>query len=501
MSNLTTDKFNSILQEGQFVTSQGELFCLKVTCEDCEHITKCKNETAKVDSSMNTNIRRAIAPRKSVKGEYVGDTTKIVLKTFNDKPSYADDRFIYDWEEDRYICSSGTCLSCPHIKLCKPDNIEVRESDMRVWSSDLKAQEPRCYAMLSKEPNWVSLFQNDSIRSTPYLYESVTNLFDLFVETETDERYWKFLDYNFFEDRTDLYYLVNSIATRDLDRFTLTAKFILMLFIKQYPDFYKEATEVIDTLETKLDYMYDKLVEFKVIFPPVGDFHGANAVALFTEEPVKKAYIEDYDTFKNYFRDKAKKCGLALNYGGTEYMLSRTLGVSESEGKKYYDSYFSVLHVFKKYLDKAWFKACKTLYIRTMIGRIIYIPELAITERARMWVKMKTGKNSVYNYPIQASGAEMIRLMCIRAYTFFTKYNLTKFDVNHPAKVTQNTKLMSIKDSSSKLEELSEFLDKAQTGNVLIIVVSSDGSVVSQSDRSIRIKWAEAEYFNLKEVL
>ena len=499
--NLVTDKFNPVLQENHFVTSQGELFCLKVTCDDCEHVTKCKNIPEKIDSSLNTNIRRALAPRKAPKGEYIGDTTKIVLKTFTEKPEFADDRILYDWENDYYLCSSGSCLGCEHLRACKPDNIEIRESDLRMWSSDLKAQEPRCYAMLSKEPRWVELFQNDSIRSTPYLYEAVTNLFDLIIDTEIDKNYWTFLDFNFFNDRTDLYYLVNAVATKDLERFELTARFILLTFAKQHKSYLAVVEDLILNLPSKLDYMFNKLVEFKVVFPPVGDFHGANAVALFSEETVKTAYIEDYSTFKNYYRDKAKKCGLALNYGGTEFMLSRTLNVSESEGKKLFENYFSILHVFKKYLDKAWFKACKTLYIRTMVGRKIYVPELAITDRKFIWKKFKEGKNNVYNYPIQASGAEMVRIMCIKAYTYFTSFKLSKFDINHPAKVTQNTKLMSVSRSSLKLDELSAFIDKAETGNVLIIIIEDDGSVTLQADRSIRVKWSEAEYFEMKEVL
>ena len=306
LENLITDKFNSVLQESHFVTSQGNLYCLKVTCDDCEHITKCKNIPEKIDSSLNTNIRRAIAPRKAPKDVYVGDTTKVVLKTFNDKPDFADERFLYDFDNDLYICSSGSCLGCGHIKSCKPDNIEIKESDLRMWSSDLKAQEPRCYAMLSKEPRWVELFQNDSIRSTPYLYEAVTNIFDLILDTNIDENYWTFLDQNFFEDRTDLYYLVHSIATKDLDRFIITAKYILLLFAKQHKSYVNVVQDLIESLPNKLDYFFNKLVEFKVIFPPVGDFHGANAVALFSEEVVKTAYIEDYSTFKNYYRDKAK---------------------------------------------------------------------------------------------------------------------------------------------------------------------------------------------------
>ena len=498
--NLITTKFNPVLQEKHFVTSQGNLYCLKVTCEDCEHITRCKNVPEKVDESLNTNIRRALATRKAPKGEYVGDTTKVVVRRFKDKPEFESERVLYDWENDNYLCVSGSCLGCEHIKICKPE-LEIKDSDLRMWSSDLKAQEPRCYAMLSKEPRWVELFQNDSIRSTPYLYEAVTNLFDIFLDSSLDANYWTFLDANFFEDRTDLYYLVHSIANKDIERFTVTAKYILLLFAKQYKDYVKPVQDLIEVLPEKMDYMFNKLAEFRVIFPPVGDFHGANAVALFTEEVVKTAYVEDYNTFKNYYRDKAKKCGLALNYGGTEYMVSRTLGVPEAEGKKFYDNYFSILHVFKKYLDKAWFKACKQLFIRTMVGRKIYIPELAITDRKFIWKKLNEGKNNVYNYPIQASGAEMIRIMKIKAYSFFTKYKLTKFDINHPAKVTQGTKLMMCYAHSDKLDELSEYIDKAETGNTLIIVMDKDNNVVMQADRSIRLKWSDAEYFNLKEVL
>ena len=54
---------------------------------------------------------------------------------------------------------------------------------------------------------------------------------------------------------------------------------------------------------------------------------------------------------------------------------------------------------------------------------------------------------------------------------------------------------------SDKIDELSEYIGKAETGNVLIIVMDKDNNVVMQSDKSIRLKWSDAEYFQLKEVL
>jgi DNA polymerase I-like protein with 3'-5' exonuclease and polymerase domains len=179
----------------------------------------------------------------------------------------------------------------------------------------------------------------------------------------------------------------------------------------------------------------------------------------------------------------------------------RVLGVSEPEAEKVFDKYFQTLNVFKGYLDRAWKEAVKKLYVKTMVGRRIYIWQLAITERKRMWIKLGEGKNNVYNYPIQSSSAEMVRIMLIKAYQFFSEFRTTKYDINYLAKVTQNSNLMSISSNSPKLEELSDFIDKAPVGNVRIIVVDDNGEVLQQSSKSVAIKWAEAKNFNLTEVM
>ena len=94
----------------------------------------------------------------------------------------------------------------------------------------------------------------------------------------------------------------------------------------------------------------------------------------------------------------------------------------------------------------------------------------------------------------------MVRNMLIKAYTYMAKFKMSKFDINYVAKVTQNSKLMTIDRYHPKVEELSEFIDKAPLGNVRILVMD-EGKVYKQASRSIGLRWKEAEYFELQEAM
>lgn len=500
MHNLVSEDYNPVLQNGHFYVHQGEIYCLKVTCEDCEHVQKCMNVDGSVDSLVKTHVRRSIASARAPRTEFIGDTSKVVLKYFQEK-TIEQENILYDDMSDKYVCISGTCKGCDHFgNGCNPE-VEIKDYEPVIYSMDLKAQEPRCYAMISSEPNWVILFQNDSIRLVPFLYESVSHLFNLILDTETEQIYWEFLDRHFFSDRTDLYALVVALLEGNRENYRIVSEFLLLLFAKDVPEYLKPCESLIKDLDKHFDSFGKVFQDTSVKFPPIGDFHGANAAALFGRDPVENALLNDYITYKDYYRDKAKQCGLALNYGGTTRVIMNAVGCSEPEAEKLFESYFAVLSVFKQYLNKTWKLALKNMYITTMVGRRIYIPELAITDKKYIWKKYSEGKNNVYNYPIQGSGAEMIRIMLTKAYQYFTKFKTTKYDINYLANITTYSNLVSVVITGDNLEEINSFIDSSPTGNCWLIGVDNDGNVLFESDRSIAIKWEDAEKYGMKEAM
>ncbi len=111
-------------------------------------------------------------------------------------------------------------------------------------------------------------------------------------------------------------------------------------------------------------------------------------------------------------RASAKAINFGIVYGMSEYSLSQDLGISFKQAKSYMDEYFGKYSGVRRYLDELKRDAYKNGCVKTMMGRIRYIPELS-SSNANL---RGYGERIAMNTPIQGTAADIIKLAMVRVY-------------------------------------------------------------------------------------
>lgn len=111
-------------------------------------------------------------------------------------------------------------------------------------------------------------------------------------------------------------------------------------------------------------------------------------------------------------RSSAKAINFGIVYGMGEYTLSQDLGISFKQAKKYMDDYFQKYHGVREYMDNIKASAHENGYVKTIMNRIRYIPEL---KSANTSIR-SFGERAAMNTPIQGSAADIIKLAMVKVY-------------------------------------------------------------------------------------
>jgi len=229
-------------------------------------------------------------------------------------------------------------------------------------------------------------------------------------------------------------------------------------------------------------------------FPPVGDWHGVNSCAFFGFDKLKAIYQQGPDGVLQYtkeFRKKAKDMGLGLNYGGSYKVLQSILGGTEAENIKLFSNYFKHLKYFKKHLVKLEKEANKNLFVKTFIGRRLYLPALGSDN----WREKAKARNKIYNSPVQSLGAETIKLILNAVGNYIESNDLSQFQNNNICK-NYYQRIVSVQEKDVT-DELENYLEKLEDGNVKIVVKNSKGTIVSEFDRNLFISMKEIRKFKM----
>ena len=229
-------------------------------------------------------------------------------------------------------------------------------------------------------------------------------------------------------------------------------------------------------------------------FPPVGDWHGINATAFFGFDKLKSIYQSGKDGILEYekkFRKKAKGMGLGLNYGGSYKVLQSILGGTEAENIKLFGNYFRHLKYFKKHLDKLEKEANKDLYVKTFLGRRLYLPALGSDN----WRDKAKARNKIYNSPIQSLGAETIKLIINVVGNFVEHNDLSQMQGNNICK-NYYQRIVSIEDKLIT-DELEKYLGSLDDGNIKILVKNSKGVITNEFERSLQLSMKDIKKYNM----
>ncbi|MEX2585072.1 MAG: DNA polymerase I [Balneolaceae bacterium] len=132
------------------------------------------------------------------------------------------------------------------------------------------------------------------------------------------------------------------------------------------------------------------------------DIHSRTAMEVFSLSSIEEVTPDH--------RRKAKEVNFGIPYGVSAYGLASRLGISNSEGKEMIDRYFERFLGVKEYIEESKEFAREHGYVKTLMGRRRYIPDIA----SRNWNVRGFAERIAINMPVQGTAADIIKIAMIR---------------------------------------------------------------------------------------
>ncbi len=111
-------------------------------------------------------------------------------------------------------------------------------------------------------------------------------------------------------------------------------------------------------------------------------------------------------------RSSAKAVNFGIVYGIGEYSLSQDLKIPVKQAKAYIESYLDKYSGVKKYMEDIKEYARENGYVKTLMNRIRYIPEI----KSSNFNVRAFGERVALNTPVQGTAADIIKLAMVRIY-------------------------------------------------------------------------------------
>lgn len=168
-------------------------------------------------------------------------------------------------------------------------------------------------------------------------------------------------------------------------------------------------------------------------------------------------------------RSSAKAVNFGIVYGIGEFSLSQDLGISFLEAKQYIEGYLEKYHGVRDYMEKTKNEAKENGFVKTMMNRVRYLPELkSPNPNLRHF-----GERAAMNTPIQGSAADIIKLAMVRVYSRLEKERLKSRLILQVHDELIVEAYNSEVDTVKKI--LREEMENAVSLNVPLIVDMADG--------------------------
>ncbi|MCS7066042.1 MAG: DNA polymerase I, partial [Fimbriimonadales bacterium] len=133
------------------------------------------------------------------------------------------------------------------------------------------------------------------------------------------------------------------------------------------------------------------------------DIHTATAAILFGVAPTQ---------VDREMRRKAKTVNYAVLYGMSDYGLSQELGISVGEARGIIEQYFQRFPQIRAFTQQILEEARQKGYVRTLLGRKRYLPELHSANRN----ERMAAERAAINMPFQGTAADIMKLAMIRVW-------------------------------------------------------------------------------------
>jgi DNA polymerase-1 len=126
----------------------------------------------------------------------------------------------------------------------------------------------------------------------------------------------------------------------------------------------------------------------------------------------REVFGVDADGVTPDMRRTAKVINFGIVYGMSGYGLAKELRVGPKEAQSYIDAYFERHKGIKAYIEKTLAEAHERGFVKTLFGRIRYIPELANSDaNVRQF-----GERTAMNTPVQGTAADIIKMAMVSIY-------------------------------------------------------------------------------------
>lgn len=127
------------------------------------------------------------------------------------------------------------------------------------------------------------------------------------------------------------------------------------------------------------------------------DIHSRTAKEIFD--------LDSIDDVNADHRRKAKEVNFGIPYGVSAYGLASRLGISNDEGKEMIDQYFDRFPGILRYINETKQFAKENGYVKTLMGRRRYIPQI----NSSNWNTRSFAERTAINMPIQGTAADIIK--------------------------------------------------------------------------------------------
>lgn len=159
-------------------------------------------------------------------------------------------------------------------------------------------------------------------------------------------------------------------------------------------------------------------------------------------------------------RSRAKAVNFGIVYGIGDFSLSKDIGVTKKEAKKYIDEYLAKYSKVKDYMGDTVAKGRELGFVTTLYNRRRYLPELASSN-----FNMRSfGERVAMNTPIQGSAADIIKISMVKVYSELKKRNLKS------RLILQVHDELIVETEKTELEEVSKLLKECMENAVSLKV-------------------------------
>lgn len=142
---------------------------------------------------------------------------------------------------------------------------------------------------------------------------------------------------------------------------------------------------------------------FVEAFARGGDIHRQTAALIFD--------VAESDVTAE-MRARAKTINFATIYGQGAFSLSRQLGITQDDAKRFIAQYFERFAGVRSWLDRTIEEARQRGYVETLFGRRRFLPEI----RDRNFNVRAFAERTATNSPLQGSAADLIKIAMVRLH-------------------------------------------------------------------------------------